>query len=137
MSTRPLLFVLLCCFAFSAWAQTPVVHPGNSQHSLSRGQLRAIIGMRQRTWEDGAPIQVFVLPDRNPVHVAFCKKILGMFPHQLRSAWNRQVYSGTGQAPTRVGSVEEMRQRIATTPGAIGYLPEEKIDDTVQSINVE
>jgi hypothetical protein len=46
----------------------------------------------------------------------------------MRSAWDRLVYSGTGQAPLEVSSEEEMRAKIASTPGAIGYLKTVSID---------
>jgi ABC-type phosphate transport system substrate-binding protein len=118
-------------------AEKTVVNPDVQQHSVTQQQLRAIVGMRVRNWSDGSLIHVFVLPDRNPIHIVYSKQVLGMFPHQLRKAWDRQVYSGTGQAPTKVNSVEEMLRKIAETPGAIGYLPEEKIDDSVRPIIVE
>lgn len=96
---------------------------------LSESGLRAIFGMRLRTWPDGSPIRVYVLPDRHPLHTQFCKRLLGVFPHQMRSAWDRLVYSGTGQAPLEVSSEEEMRAKIASTPGAIGYLKTVSIDE--------
>ncbi|MGH8474048.1 MAG: hypothetical protein ACREVJ_16730, partial [Gammaproteobacteria bacterium] len=92
------------------------------------------------------------------VHVMFCKQILGVFPHQYRSAWDRLVYSGTGQAPLEVaseeemrarvagtrgeapvvvGSEEEMRTRVAGTSGAIGYLSRKMIDESVTVLPVQ
>jgi hypothetical protein len=32
------------------------------------------------------------------------------------------VFTGTGLAPTVVGSEREMRERVRSTPGAIGYV---------------
>jgi hypothetical protein len=46
---------------------------------------------------------------------------LGVYPFQLRSAWDRLVFSGTGVSPTTVETEEEMRARIESTPGSIGY----------------
>ena len=132
-----LIILLLFSLAFSAIAQQTVVNPTVKQQSVTKQQLRAIIGMRVRNWSDGSLIHVFVLPDRHSVHIAYSKQVLGMFPHQLRKAWDRQVYSGTGQSPIRVKTVEEMRQKVAETSGAIGYLPEENIDDSVRTINVK
>jgi hypothetical protein len=57
-----------------------------------------------------------------------------MFPHQLRWAWDRQVFSGTGRAPIMVNTEEEMRQRIASTPGAIGYLRRSQVDGSVHEL---
>lgn len=90
--------------------------------SLTTSQAKAIFSMRSQQWSNGSPIKVFVLSDRHPLHDLFCKSLLDVFPHQLRTAWDRQVFSGTGQAPITVDSEEDMLTRVATTPGAIGYL---------------
>lgn len=91
---------------------------------LNREQLRAIFFVRQTKWPDGTPVRVFVLPDRHALHIRFTKKVLGVYPYQLRSTWDRMVYSGTGVPPTVVQGVDEMRSRVEATPGGIGYLEE-------------
>ncbi len=95
-----------------------VAHPDVTTHWLNRDTTRAIFAMRQRTWPDGQAVRVFVLSNNNPVHA-------------------RMVFSGTGQAPDRVNDQEEMRERVASTPGAIGYLEREYLDDRVQVISME
>lgn len=134
---RQLIFLLLFfgC-AIPTHAMELVVNPGIAQRTLSHSTIRSIFSMRMTEWPDGSPIIVFVLRDRSPLHVTFSKEILGVFPHQLRKAWNRKIYSGTGQAPTRVKNEQEMHDKIARTPGAIGYLSEEMIDETVRSIDI-
>lgn len=114
-----------------------IVNPDVPQESLSKNALRGIFGMRLRTWQDGTLIRVFVLNDQSPVHVRFAKKTLNIYPHQLRRAWDRLVYSGTGQAPIEVLSAKEMRGKVASTPGAIGYLPKEMINDNVKVVEIE
>ncbi len=125
--------------------------------TITRNTLSAIFGMRLRAWTDGTPIRVYVLPDDNAVHVAFSKEILGVFPHQLRTAWDRLVFSGTGQAPREVadeeemrtriagidgtrpvvvGSEEQMREKLARNAGAIGYLSRKMIDERVDVLQV-
>ncbi len=114
------------------------VHKGTIvQTPISRYALSAIFGMRSTTWSDGSAIRVFVLPDDSHLNTLFCKQILHIFPHQLRTAWDRLVYSGTGQSPTVLSSEQEMLVRIASTPGAIGYLPKETHDDNVFILPVE
>lgn len=133
--------VCVCLIALLLWATTVlpassgvkvVVNSSVYQRDLSITTVRAIFGMRLRTWPGGAPIQVFVLYDENPLHATFCKQVLNIFPHQLRLAWDRLVFSGTGQAPYQVLSEEEMRTRVAITPGAIGYLGEGMINGSVR-----
>ena len=104
---------------------------------ITRYVLSAIFGMRLTTWPDGSAIRVFVLPDDNPIHTLFCKQILHIFPHQLRTAWDRLVYSGTGQAPVVLSSEQEMQTQIANTPGAIGYLTKETLDENIAILPVE
>ncbi len=120
----------------TVWAQDVVVHPTVKKEDISRNALRAIFGMRLRKWSNGLPITVFVLRDDSPVHIEFSKTILHMFPYQLRRAWDRQVFSGTGQSPFVVNSLEEMRTKVASTPGAIGYSPREGVDDNLNVLKV-
>jgi ABC-type phosphate transport system substrate-binding protein len=115
-----------------------VVNPTTSTRDiLSRNALSAIFGMRLRKWEDGSTIKVFVLPDEHPLHIAFSKHVLRVFPYQLRNAWDRLVFSGTGEEPIRVASEQQMRAVLSTTPGAIGYLNSSMIDETVKVISLE
>lgn len=118
-------------------AQEIVVNPTLHEQNLTLNALRAIFGMRLRSWPDGTPIKVFVLSDDAKLHVSFSKKKLEIYPHQLRDAWDRLVYSGTGQAPIRVASEEEMRKMVSGTVGAIGYLPPNLIDDSVHILAVK
>jgi hypothetical protein len=117
-------------------AQEIIVNPTLSEEGIKLNALRAIFSMRLRNWPDGTPVKVFVLDDRANIHVSFSKKKLNIFPHQLRYSWDRLVYSGTGQAPTKVKSEREMLKMVAATPGAIGYLHEEMIDDSVHILNI-
>ena len=91
---------------------------------LNKEQLRRIFFSRQTHWPDGAPIRAFVLPDKHPLHIRFSKEILGFYPYQLRSVWDRMLYSGTGVPPITVKNIEEKRNKIEQTPGAIGYFEE-------------
>jgi hypothetical protein len=99
-----------------------LVNPSQEHVSLDRDLLRGIFSMRVREWPDGQPIRVFVLPDDNAVTDLFDRENLGIYPYVLRAAWDRMVFTGTGLAPTVVKTEQEMRERIRTTPGAIGYV---------------
>lgn len=114
-----------------------VAHPDVIINSLNRDTVRAIFAMRQRTWPNGQAARVYVLDNNNPVHTRFSKGHLSVYPHQLQLAWDRMVFSGTGQAPDRVSDQVEMRKRIASIPGAIGYLEREYVDDSIQIISMD
>ena len=104
---------------------------------LSMRELRAIYTMRLDRWDDGTEIQVFVLPQKNPLHQQFCKSVLQALPHQLQAVWYRLVYSGMGRAPTEVRDEQEMLERIRATPGAIGYVDRVLNVSDVQVLTIE
>ncbi|HEY0562391.1 MAG TPA: hypothetical protein VGD04_03625 [Methylophilus sp.] len=111
-----------------------VAHASVSDQTISRSFARQLFSMKARQWPDGAPTVVYVLPDHSPYHLRFVKAILGTFPYKLRAAWDRQVYSGTGQAPREVADLTQMVRLIASTPGAMGYAPRQSIDGTSMHI---
>lgn len=93
--------------------------------------------MHLKTWPDGTKIRVFVLSDDDPLHRSVSKEKLNVFPYQLRSIWDRLVFSGAGQAPIKVNSNEEMLAKVASTPGAIGYLWRADINESVHELHVK
>jgi len=123
---RPIPLSLLLCTAGGTWpeparVQELIVNQDLAPRALNQNEARLYFSMRLPRWSDDHPVKVFVLPDNDPLHISFAKTVLGLFPYQLRGVWDRQVYSGTGQAPTTVANEEEMIRRVASTPGAIGY----------------
>ena len=114
-----------------------VANPDVATTELNQDSARAMFAMRLRNWPDGEAVTIFVLPNRHPVHARFTKELLSVYPHQLQLAWDRVVFSGMGQAPHRVHNQREMRNRVASTPGALGYLEREHLDESVRFIQVE
>ena len=115
----------------------PIVNADTGQFSISKNGLSAIFKMRLLKWNNGTPITVYVLPDDAPLHKRFCKEILNVFSHQMRRAWNKLVFSGSGQAPIEVKNVAEMIEKVAATPGAIGYLNAEDIPDDIRILDIQ
>jgi hypothetical protein len=112
-------FALWAC---SAFATEVVTHPAVAMDQLTVTQLRAIYSMRQQNWPDGTTIRVFVLSAKNPIHQSFAKEKLQMFPYQLDRIWQKITYSGLGSAPVVLASEQQMREVVANTEGAIGYI---------------
>lgn len=134
---RHVWLLLLLLLATSASAVEVIVHRGTPGTTLSLASARALFGMRMVKWPDGRPVRVFVLMDSHPAHDALCKEKLNLYPYQLRQSWDRLVYSGMAQAPTEVSSEEEMVNRVAATPGAIGYVRKVKTNDPVKVLHVD
>lgn len=117
-------------------AMVVIAFPSTSENVISRSALRAIFGMRLNKWPADTPIKVFVMKDDAPEHGDFSKNVLQVFPHQLRLAWDRQVFSGQGQYPEQVASTQEMLSKIASTPGAIGYIKTNEVTINVRILQI-
>lgn len=136
---RLLKILLFVFFYFIVGGVEAQIVIGNTQvetTSLSKSTLRSIFLMRMTEWETGEPIMVYVLDASHSVHVDFCRNVLGLFPYQLQQVWDRLVFSGTGQSPQYVNSLESMKRAIRQNPGAIGYIDMENVDDTVRRISI-
>jgi hypothetical protein len=129
----PLLF--LACMERGECVEL-IVNPRAPVSEISRAYARSIFGARVATWNDGSAIRVFVLSEDSPLHREMAKTLLDLYPYQLRAAWDRVVYTGLGQAPIEVASEEEMRRRVGSTPGAIGYIGKVMNHDSVRALPV-
>lgn len=126
---------LLAAFlALPAWAVELIVNPRAPISEITRSHARTIFGARVTRWSDDTPIRVFVLPDDAPLHQEMTKTLLDLYPYQLRNAWERILYTGIGQAPIEVTTEAEMRRRVGTTPGAIGYISKVHSNDSVRAL---
>ena len=129
------LLALLCC-PLDTLAGV-IAHAGVELRSLSTPSLRNIYTLRQTQWPDGQPIVVFVLPDDHPVHERFAKDTLGIYPYRLRQIWDRQSYSGMASAPIEVRNEIEMRTRVRSTPGAIGYTSKDMAHEGIKTLKLD
>jgi hypothetical protein len=141
MNAMRRLWLSTAC-VLSVWSAAPaaeevlISHPSVAVGEMTLNTTRLMFSMQLRQWPDGMPVRVFVMPDNSAVHRGFAKDRLSLYPRQLRRVWDRQLYSGTGQVPETVDSEQQMRDRIASTPGSVGYISSEMIDDTVKVLEI-
>ena len=117
--------------------QSIIAHPNVEADTLSQAMARSIFLMRVTEWNNGTPIVVVSLESSDPLHIDFCKNVLGLFPYQLQQIWDRIIFTGTGQSPHYARSIDELKNLISSTPGAIGYIDRENFDESVRLIYVD
>ncbi|NRB40248.1 MAG: hypothetical protein HRU20_17575 [Pseudomonadales bacterium] len=106
------------------------------QQTVLRRSILAMYSLRLQTWPDGSALTVYVLDYDTPLHRNFCREILGILPFHLRRNWDRLIFSGKTQGPIVVPDAQEMKRQVSRTPGAIGYINKEQLDDSVVAINI-
>lgn len=101
-----------------------IVHPSNRAVAVNRGFLRDAYLRKLVTWSSGETIRPVDLPRRQGVRDRFTRDVLRKTPAQLRSYWNRQIFTGTGVPPVERSTEAGVIAYVLANPGAVGYLPE-------------
>ncbi len=117
--------LLLALWLPAAWAGIVVVgHPGLPLDRLSKQQVKAYFLGRHPTFPDGTPVKVFDHAAGEPLRQAFYARVLGKTPQQARAYWARVVFTGKGVPPVSLHGDQAVLERVAQTPGGIGYVDE-------------
>lgn len=109
-------------WAMSASAQVAVIaHKDVPLDSLSKAQLTDFYSCELKMWEKNLPVVVVDMRLQSGVKDAFYK-FLGMTASRMKSIWLKKMLMGEGVEPLVVKSEEEMLKKVASTPGALGFV---------------
>lgn len=127
-----LVGALLSLFVNQAHAQVAVIaHKGVSAASVSAATVSDIYSLSTKDWKDGSAVVVFDQRIEGGTRTKFYD-FISKSPIELKKIWMRVQLSGEGKAPGVVSSDEEMVQKVASTPGSIGYVAASKVSGEVK-----
>ena len=121
-----------------------IVNRSNPVMALTIVQLRAILLGAGAKWTGGTTITVVMTPAGQPERSGILRIVCGMsetdfnlhFIHGWRNA-DGSVNSGSGEHPKVFGTGPQVRQSVATTPGAVGFIKASEVDDSVKVVTVD
>ncbi len=87
--------------------------------------------LKSKTWSDGKAVVPLTLKTDNEASNKFFDAI-GKSSMELKKAWMKLQLTGEGQAPEGLGSENEILNKVASTPGAIGFISASKVNDNVK-----
>lgn len=117
-----------------ATAQVAVIaHKEVPADTVDRIQVLDFYTRDIKKWTSKLPVVVFDLKPDNEVKEAFYK-FLGKSTSRMKSIWLKKLLSGEGDPPEELKSQDEMLQKVATTPGAIGFVEYSKANDDVKTL---
>jgi ABC-type phosphate transport system substrate-binding protein len=99
-----------------------IVNPANQIESVDRAFLSSVYLKKVATWRNDWTVRPVQLSKRYPLRDQFTREILKKSPSQLRSYWNRQIFSGKAVPPPDLESQEEVIAYVLANKGAIGYV---------------
>ncbi len=132
--------IVTLLFLFN-WAETSfsqvavIAHKSVPVDTIKKSELLDFYTADIKKWINGDKVIVNDLKPKGEVKKIFYK-FLGKTPSRMKSIWLRNMLSGEGDPPEALKSEEEMLQKIAATPGAIGFLSQTKVDNNVKTLIV-
>ena len=126
------IVVLLIIFVASGYSQVSVIaNKSVSETSLNSATVSNIYSLSQLKWSDGSKIVVFDQSSDNDQKAKFYQ-FISKEPLALRKEWMKKQFSGEAKAPESLSSDDEVLSKVASTPGAIGYVKSSNVNDKVK-----
>lgn len=127
-----LVFGLLLAFSAIGFAQIAVIaNPSVEEYTIDRSLFVKIYTLNSTKWSNESSIVAFDLKADNLVRAKMLDYI-SKEPLELRRIWLRAVASGSAKAPEVVATEEEVVEKVAATPGAVGYVSASKVGKGVK-----
>ena len=134
MKTVSIILVTLLCTIASVYGQVAViVNKSITEESVDAGTLGKMYNFKEKKWNNGDKVVLFVLKENDAVRDKFYE-FIGESHTQLRNTWMKVQLTGGGKAPEALKTEAEMLQKVSSTPGAIGFVSADKVDDSVKVI---
>ena len=128
--------IFLFSWAEASFSQVAVIaHKSVPVDTIKKSELLDFYTADIKKWINGDKVIVNDLKPKGEVKKIFYK-FLGKTPSRMKSIWLRNMLSGEGDPPEALKSEEDMLQKIAATPGAIGFLSHTKVDNNVKTLIV-
>ena len=103
--------------------------------SIDKRTILDIYSLSTQTWEDGSAITVVTLKGNEGIGKKFYE-FIGRTSLQMRKLWMRAQLSGESGVPVSLSSEAEVAEKVASTPGAIGFVSEDHVPKGVTILAV-
>ncbi|HET8705135.1 MAG TPA: phosphate ABC transporter substrate-binding protein [Pseudomonadales bacterium] len=113
-----------------------IVNQDNKIQSLTASQLRDIFLGQSSEFPDGDIAIPADLPDGGP-RDEFYLKYAEKSPQQMRAYWLKVLYTGKGVPPQKMPSADALKKLVAKNQGAIGYIEQKDVDNTVKVVPIK
>ena len=118
--------------AVATQAQVAVIaNKSVPESSVSSSKLSDIYSLRLKTWSNGSAIVPVTFKSDNEDSQKFFNS-LGKSTMEMKKLWMKLQLTGEGQPPVGVGSDDEVLSKVASTPGAIGFVSADKVNGSVK-----
>lgn len=130
------LIALILAVSINATAQVAVIaHKSVPVEGVSSSELLDFYTGDIKAWKNNLPVVVTDLKPKSEVKEAFYD-FLGKSTTRMKSIWMKKMLSGEGEPPEAFETEQEIVDRVASTPGAIGFVSVSVVTESVKTLVV-
>lgn len=115
------LALILALASSNAFAVNVIVHPSNDSN-LDKSTVSRIFLGKAKSFPNGTSVVPIDQAEGSPASAEFNDKVLSRSASQLKAYWSKLVFTGKGTPPEKVEGDAAVIAKVASTPGAIGYI---------------
>lgn len=124
----------LALWNIAAFSQVAVIaHKSVPVDKIDKSDLLDCYTGDKSFWSDDVPVIIFDLEEKGEIREIFYN-FLGMSPTRIKSIWMKRLLSGDADPPEFLESEDEMLKKVASTPGAIGFVSQSILNDEVKTV---
>ena len=146
-ATRAVVVILLMiAFSLPALAGDPIVvivNGSNPVSDVSLSELKKLFMSDKSRWDTGKAVAPVMVTAGQPERAAFLKAVCGMSDGDFSKYFMQAAFSGKDVTPPKeVASSQAVKNVVATSPGAIGFIKAAEFhgdgsDGGVKSVKVD
>jgi len=140
MRQYKMLVVILLASGLGASALADVVAVVSSKSpvtALSKSQTAEIFLGKRSRFPNGELAVPIDQAEGSPARDLFYNSLTGKSRAQLKAYWSKIIFTGRGQPPLAVSNSDEVKQRLADDPHAIGYIEDNRLDGSVRALSLQ
>lgn len=130
---RKLVIALIICtiLPIASFAKIAVIaNKDVKTSSINKAKLLDVYTLDVNEF-GGSKIKIFDYSSETAVRKDFFD-YLGKSIADFKQVWMKKKLTGNGNPPINVGSEDDMLSKVASTPGAIGYVSSDKVNASVK-----
>jgi biopolymer transport protein ExbD len=122
------LLAILFVAVPNAHAQVAIIaHKSVSNSAVETKGLVDIFMLDMKNWSDGTKITVIDTRGENAAKTKLFSS-LGVSYTEAKKIWIQKQFSGKALPPIATTSEQEALEKVASTPGAVGYISADKVE---------
>lgn len=128
--TKKLFAIPLLMAAFGAQAGVAVIGNANLGEASDKDIKKVFMGKKADL--GGVTVTVVDQKEGSAARKAFYENVVGMSESEVKGYRAEQTFTGKGAPPKEVGDDAAVKSFVSSTPGAIGYIDDSKVDGSVK-----